>query len=83
MRGIFKYRIFYGIGVDLGDPKLLTLKAINIIKEVDFNLLHRKLRKKKIVSLYQLPDLILERMLIVKQVFPMVVDFENHLKLGS
>ncbi len=25
----------YGVGVGPGDPELLTLKAINIIKEVD------------------------------------------------
>lgn len=69
--------IFYGIGVGPGDPELLTMRAINVLKEVDIIIAPKTEKKEDSVALeiarpYLKPDVE-----IVKQVFPMVVNFEQ------
>ena len=69
--------IFYGIGVGPGDPELLTLKAINIIKEVDVIIAPKTEKKEDSVALSIARPYLKSDVNIVKQVFPMVVDFEK------
>lgn len=69
--------IFYGIGVGPGDPELLTVKAINTMRDVDVIIAPKTEKKEDSVALsiarpYLKPDVE-----IVKQVFPMVVNFEQ------
>ena len=44
--------IFYGIGVGPGDPELLTVKAINAIKEVDIIIAPKTEKKEDSVATF-------------------------------
>lgn len=69
--------IFYGIGVGPGDPELLTVKAINTIREVDVIIAPKTEKKEDSVALSIARPYLKEDVEIVKQVFPMVVNFEQ------
>ena len=69
--------IFYGIGVGPGDPELLTVKAINAIKEVDIIIAPKTEKKEDSVALSIARPYLRDDVEIVKQVFPMVVNFEK------
>ena len=72
-----KLGTFYGIGVGPGDPDLLTVKAINTMKQVDVIIAPKTEKKDDSVALsiarpYLKPDI-----KIIYQVFPMVKDFND------
>ena len=69
--------IFYGIGVGPGDPELLTVKAINAIKAVDIIIAPKTEKKEDSVALSIARPYLRDDVQIVKQVFPMVVNFEK------
>ena len=69
--------IFYGIGVGPGDPELLTVKAINAIREVDVIIAPKTEKKEDSVALSIARPYLKKDVEIVKQVFPMVVNFEQ------
>ena len=69
--------IFYGIGVGPGDPELLTVKAINAIREVDVIIAPKTEKKEDSVALSIARPYLKKNVEIVKQVFPMVVNFEQ------
>lgn len=69
--------IFYGIGVGPGDPELLTLKAVNVIREVDVIIAPKTEKKEDSVALSIARPYLKDDVEIVKQVFPMVVNFEQ------
>jgi precorrin-2/cobalt-factor-2 C20-methyltransferase len=69
--------IFYGIGVGPGDPELLTVKAINIMKEVDIIIAPKTEKKDGSVALSIARPYLKKDIEIVYQVFPMVVKFEQ------
>ncbi|WP_019554068.1 precorrin-2 C(20)-methyltransferase [Propionispira raffinosivorans] len=69
--------IFYGIGVGPGDPELLTVKAINIMKEVDIIIAPKTEKKDGSVALSIARPYLKKDIEIVYQVFPMVVKFEE------
>lgn len=69
--------IFYGIGVGPGDPELLTVKAINAIREVDVIIAPKTEKKDGSVALSIARPYLKEDVEIVYQVFPMVVRFEE------
>lgn len=69
--------IFYGIGVGPGDPELLTVKAINVIREVDVIIAPKTEKKEDSVALSIARPYLKKEVEIVKQVFPMVVNFEQ------
>lgn len=64
--------IFYGVGVGPGDPELLTLKAINVIKEADVIITPKTEKKENSVALTIAKPFLKEDVEIVKLVFPMV-----------
>lgn len=64
----------YGIGVGPGDPELITLKAVNILRSVDVVIAPRRDKSEKSTALsIALPHLG-ERTEILELVFPMVYD---------
>ena len=69
--------IFYGIGVGPGDPELLTVKAINIMREVDIIIAPKTEKKDGSVALSIARPYLKKDIEIVYQVFPMVVKFEE------
>lgn len=74
---------FYGIGVGPGDEKLLTLKAVEILKELDVLLIPETQKgkdgvAKKIASKYLRSDLLLEYI-----DFPMVTDEQVFIEAGK
>ncbi|MBP2630279.1 MAG: precorrin-2 C20-methyltransferase [Firmicutes bacterium] len=69
--------IFYGIGVGPGDPELLTLKAVNVIREVDVIIAPKTEKKEDSLALSIARPYLKDNVEIVKQVFPMVVKFEQ------
>jgi len=69
--------IFYGIGVGPGDPELLTLKAVNVIREVDVIIAPKTEKKEDSLALSIARPYLKDNVEIVKQVFPMVVNFEQ------
>jgi precorrin-2/cobalt-factor-2 C20-methyltransferase len=69
--------IFYGIGVGPGDPELLTLKAVNVIREVDVIIAPKTEKKEDSLALTIARPYLKDNVEIVKQVFPMVVNFEQ------
>lgn len=69
--------IFYGIGVGPGDPELLTVKAIHAIQEVDVIIAPKTEKKEDSVALSIARPYLKKDVQIVKQVFPMVVNFEQ------
>ena len=70
-----KLGTFYGIGVGPGDPDLLTVKAINAIKEADFLIAPKTEKKEGSVALSIAQPYLKSDVKIIYQVFPMVKDF--------
>lgn len=66
--------IFYGVGVGPGDPELLTVKAINVIKGADIIIAPKTEKKEDSVALSIARPFLKEDVQIVKLVFPMVVN---------
>lgn len=64
--------IFYGVGVGPGDPELLTVKAVNVIKEADIIIAPRTEKKEKSTALNIARPYLKESVEIVHLVFPMV-----------
>lgn len=69
--------IFYGIGVGPGDPELLTMKAIHAMQNVDVIIAPKTEKKEDSVALSIARPYLKENVKIVKQIFPMVVNFEQ------
>ena len=69
--------IFYGIGVGPGDPELLTVKAINAIKEADVLIAPKTEKKEGSVALSIAKPYLRSDIEIVYQVFPMVKNFAD------
>ena len=69
--------IFYGIGVGPGDPELLTIKAVNAIRQVDVLIAPKTEKKDGSVALTAAQPYLKENVKIIYQVFPMVKDFEK------
>ncbi|MFZ7120082.1 MAG: precorrin-2 C(20)-methyltransferase [Eubacteriaceae bacterium] len=74
---------FYGIGVGPGDEKLLTIKAVEVLKLLDVLLIPMTQKgkegiAKKIANKYLKEDLIIEYI-----DFPMIVDEEIFVKAGE
>ena len=72
-----KLGTFYGIGVGPGDPELLTVKAINAIKNVDVIIAPKTEKKEGSVALSIARSHIKPDTQIIYQVFPMVKDFSE------
>ena len=68
---------FYGIGVGPGDPELLTVKAINAIKNVDVLIAPKTEKKEGSVALSIARPYLKKNIEIVYQTFPMVKDFAD------
>ena len=66
---------FYGIGVGPGDPELLTVKAINALKEIDVLIAPKTEKKSDSVALSIAQPYLKPSVEIVYQTFPMVRDF--------
>lgn len=69
--------IFYGVGVGPGDPELLTVKAINVIREADVIIAPKTEKKEESTALTIAKPFLNENVEIVKLVFPMVVSSET------
>lgn len=69
--------IFYGIGVGSGDPELLTVKAIKIIKNSDVVIAPKTEKKEGSLALEIAKPYLREDVEIVYQTFPMVTNFEQ------
>ena len=67
--------LFYGIGVGPGDPELLTIKAVNILKKIDAVIAPKTEKKEGSVALSIVQSHLREDVEIVYQTFPMVRDF--------
>ncbi|MCE5284650.1 MAG: precorrin-2 C(20)-methyltransferase [Pelosinus sp.] len=72
--------ILYGVGVGPGDPELLTLKAVAVIKEADIILAPKTEKKEDSVALSIARPFLKPSAEIVKLVFPMVSDSEELLE---
>lgn len=64
---------FYGIGIGPGDPELLTLKALRILKEVDVVFVPKAGSKEESLAL-EIVQPILNGKEVVEKVFPMIKD---------
>lgn len=64
--------IFYGIGVGPGDPELLTVKAVNIIKGADVIITPRTEKQTNSIAFSIAEEYIQEKTEILPLVFPMV-----------
>ena len=64
--------IFYGVGVGPGDPELLTLKAVAVIKEADVIIAPKTEKKEESTALSIARPYLKSDVEIVKLVFPMV-----------
>lgn len=69
--------VFYGIGVGPGDPELLTVKAIHAIENADIIIAPKTEKKEDSVALSIATPYLKKDVEIIKQVFPMVVNFEK------
>ena len=67
---------FYGVGVGPGDPELLTVKAVNAIKNADVIIAPKTEKKEGSVAL-TIAQPYIEGAEIVFQTFPMVKHFEE------
>ena len=67
---------FYGVGVGPGDPELLTVKAVNAIKNADVIIAPKTEKKEGSVAL-TIAQPYIEDAEIVFQTFPMVKHFEE------
>ena len=65
---------FYGVGVGPGDPDLITLKAVKILREVDVVIAPRTEKKESSIALFIASSFIREDAHILELVFPMVFD---------
>lgn len=66
--------VFYGIGVGPGDPDLLTLKAVKVLREVDVIIAPRTEKKESSTALSIAGNYIREDTGILELAFPMVFD---------
>ena len=66
---------FFGLGVGPGDPELLTVKAIKILKKIDAVIAPKTEKKSDSLALSIVQDYLREDVEIVYQTFPMVRDF--------
>ena len=66
---------FYGVGVGPGDPELLTVKAIKILKNIDSVIAPKTEKKSDSLALSIVENYLREDTEIVYQTFPMVRDF--------
>jgi precorrin-2/cobalt-factor-2 C20-methyltransferase len=74
---------FYGIGVGPGDEKLLTLKAVEVLKELDVLLIPATKSGKKGVA-HTIAQKYLKDTLEIRHIdFPMVVDEQVFIDAGS
>jgi precorrin-2/cobalt-factor-2 C20-methyltransferase len=64
--------IFYGVGVGPGDPKLLTLKAVEVIKNADVVIAPKTEKKEESTALAIANPYLKKDVEILKLVFPMV-----------
>ncbi len=64
--------IFYGVGVGPGDPELLTVKAVNVIKEADIIIAPRTEKIEKSTALKIASPYLKDSVEVVHLVFPMV-----------
>ncbi len=73
--------IFYGVGVGPGDPELLTLKAVNVIKQADVIIAPKTEKKEDSTALSIARPYLKADVEILKLVFPMInmVDHANTL----
>ena len=69
--------LFYGIGVGPGDPELLTVKAINAIKNSQVIIAPKTEKKSDSLALTIAKPYLRADVQIVYQTFPMVKDFET------
>ena len=67
---------FYGVGVGPGDPELMTVKAVNAIKNADIIIAPKTEKKEGSVAL-TIAQPYIEGAEIVFQTFPMVRNFEE------
>ena len=74
---ISKLGIFYGIGVGPGDPELLTVKAINAIRNSNVIIAPKTEKKDGSVALTIAQPYLRADVEIVYQTFPMVRNFED------
>lgn len=72
--------ILYGVGVGPGDPELLTLKAVSVIKEADIILAPKTEKKEDSVALSIARPFLKPEAEVVKLVFPMVSDSKELLE---
>lgn len=69
--------IFYGVGVGPGDPELLTVKAINVIREADIIIAPKTEKKEDSAALAIAAPYLKETVEVVKLVFPMVFNSDT------
>lgn len=69
---------FYGIGVGPGDPDLITLKAVKILREADVVIAPRTEKKQGSTALFISRPFIRQDAQVLELVFPMVFD-QGHL----
>ncbi len=75
--------IFYGIGVGPGDPELLTVKAINAIKNSEVIIAPKTEKKSDSLALTIAQPYLRADVQIVYQTFPMVKNFEDSPEIFS
>lgn len=68
-----KYGKFYGIGIGPGDAELLTVKAVRIIKEVDYVFVPKASFKDNSMALKIVKELVADKN-VLEQVYPMTKD---------
>lgn len=66
--------IFYGVGVGPGDPELLTLKAVNVLKKADIIIAPKTEKNEDSIALSIARPYIRANVEIVQLTFPMVFD---------
>ncbi len=69
--------IFYGVGVGPGDPELLTVKAINAIKNSDVIIAPKTEKKEGSLALSIVKPHLNSDAEIIYQTFPMIKNFEE------
>jgi len=69
--------IFYGVGVGPGDPQLLTLKAVEVIKNADVIIAPKTEKKEESTALSIARPYLRADVEILKLVFPMVSDADT------
>lgn len=68
---------FYGIGVGPGDPELLTIKAVNVLRKVDAIIAPKTEKNGDSLALSIAQPFLKENTEIIKLVFPMSFDSET------